>query len=92
MSQRLRDTSYSASCWRNTVNKTLTWESTPSSAQHSARAERAYGARYVQDKIAMRRLQAHGLEPEGVPGGELLGELEAWRGEASCRDSGNIHC
>ena len=56
------------------------------------RAEQAYGTRYVQAKIAMRRLQAHGLEPEGVPGGELLGKLEAKRGEVSCRDPGNIHC
>ena len=49
-------------------------------ASHNGlRAEQAYGASYVQAKIAMRRLQAHGLEPEGVPDGELLGELEAKR-------------
>ncbi len=49
-------------------------------ASHNGlRAEQAYGARYVQAKIAMRRHQARGLEPESVPGGELLGELEAKR-------------
>ena len=36
-------------------------------------------SRHVQAKIAMRRHQAHGLELEGVPDGELLGELEAKR-------------
>ena len=49
-------------------------------------------SRHVQAKIVMRRLQAHGPEPEGVPDGELLGELEAKRGEVGCCDSGNIHC
>ncbi len=39
----------------------------------------------------MRRLQAHGPELEGFPAGELLGKLEAKRGEVSCRDPGNIH-
>ncbi len=56
------------------------------------RAEQAYGASYVQAKIATRRLQAHGPEPEGLPAGELLGKLAAKRGEAGCRDSGNILC
>ncbi len=49
-------------------------------------------SRHVQAKIAIRRLHAHGLELEGVPDEELLGKLEAKRGEVSCRNLRNIHC
>ena len=55
------------------------------------RAEQAYGACYIQAKIATRRLQAHVPEIDGLPDGEPLGDPEREQGEVGCCDPGNIH-